>query len=292
MLIVKLFQGFGNQMFQYAFARSLAIRYNKVVKCDLSWYKEHSAHRAFMLDKLNVNYEVATDKEIYDIKTCNGRNIIAYKWTQLRNAIAPYYRKSVIIENSNTCFDAQLLKTNSNSYIEGYFASENYFIAIADLLKKEFEFKTQPSEINNCKIQEMQQRNAVCISIRRGDFLQHTIHNVCGLDYFYRSIVYLSQRINSPYFYIFSDDNAWVKEHFTIDFPHEFVTHNYPDFIEDFRLMQVCKHHIIPNSTFSWWAAWLAEQDGSIIIAPQKWLNTDTIDYSNVVPLRWIKIKN
>jgi len=292
MLIVKLFQGFGNQMFQYAYGRSIASRYNKTVKFDLGWFKENSAHRAFMLNSLNVTYECATVEEIYDTKTCNGRNIIEYKWNLLRNAIAPYYRKSVIIENSNTCFDTHLLKTNSNSYIEGYFASENYFIPIADLLKKEFKFKTQPSELNKCKMQEMQQRNAVCISLRRGDFLQHSIHNVCGLDYFDRSIEYLNQRITDSYFYIFSDDNAWATENFKTDFPHEFVTHNYPNFIEDFRLMQVCKHHIIPNSTFSWWAAWLAEQDGSIIIAPNKWLNSETIDYSKVVPLRWIKMEN
>ena len=286
MIIVKLFQGFGNQMFQYAFARSLSLRYGKEVKFDLSWYTENSKHRAFVLDRLKVQYECATEKEIYDVKTCNGRNFFEYRWNLLRNICVPYYRKSIIKESLETCFDKNLLKTNSNSYIEVYFASELYFNDYAEEIKKDFAFRYQPSEINHEKMQQMQQRNSVCLSIRRGDFLQHTIHNVCGLDYFYRSIEYLSQKIADPYFYIFSDDNAWVEEHFKTDFPYEFVTHNYPDFIEDFRLMQACKHHIIPNSTFSWWAAWLAEQEDSIIIAPNKWLNTDSIDYSKVVPLR------
>jgi hypothetical protein len=292
MIIVKLFQGFGNQMFQYAYARALSIRFRKELKFDVSWYTENSAHRAFMLDNLKLQYLCATDKEIYDTKTCNGPNIITYKWNQLTNKVAPYYKKSIVKESLNTCFDPNLLKTNSNSYIEGYFASELYFKEIADIIKQEFEIKSQATDCNKTMMQQMQQRNSVCISIRRGDFVKNPMHDVCDLNYFYGSIAYISQKISDPYFYVFSDDNTWVQDNFKTDFPHEFVTHNYPNFLEDFRMMQACKHHIIPNSTFSWWAAWLAEKQESIIIAPQKWLNTTDIDYAKVVPERWIKRDN
>ena len=316
MIIVKIYEGIGNQMFQYAYARRQSLHYNIPFKLYLvnqkgaampenytddekrkyrivrRWYENDSIHREYLLNKLNIIENIASEIEVYDIIRCNGKNFLDYRWKLFKNKIAPYYKKTVVEESKETCFDKNLLKTNSNSYLEGYYTSELYFKGFADVIKKDFEFKDQPSSVNLEKIKQMQQCNSVCISIRRGDFINKPLHNVCKMDYFYNSIKYLSKKIDNPYFYVFSDDNEWVKNNFKTESPHEFVTHNYPNFIEDFRLMRNCKHHIIPNSTFSWWAAWLAERQESTIIAPKSWLHTETIDYSNVVPDRWIKLDN
>jgi len=291
MIIIKIFQGLGNQLFQYAFVRALSLRHHKTFKMDLSWYNEHSNHRPYALDKFNIAGEEATEKDIHDIKTCDGRNFIEYHFKRIRNKYSPYYKKNIISEK-NSLYDENYLKINSNSFVCGYFSSELYFKDYASVIKNDLEFKDRPSPLNLNKIQKIQPQHAVCISIRRGDFVNNPVHDVCDLNYFYTSMEYMSEKINNPYFYIFSDDNDWVKNNFRSNYPHEFITNNYPDFIEDFRFMRNCRHHIIPNSTYSWWAAWLAEQPDSIIIAPQKWLNSGTIDYSNVVPERWAKIKN
>jgi hypothetical protein len=316
MIIVKIFEGIGNQMFQYAYARRQSMRYNVPFKLYLvnkkeiavpeqftddekrkfrivrRWYENDSMHREYLLNTFAIQGQFATEIEVYDTIKCNGKNYAQFKWNQFKNGIMPYYKKSLIQENPNICFDKNLLKTNSNCYVEGYFSSERYFEDVAETIKKEFTFKAEPSSVNRAKMREMQQHNSVCISIRRGDFIHKPMHNVCTMDYFAKAIEYVSKKIEHPYFYVFSDDNTWARENFTTDFPHEFVTHNYPDYMEDFRLMSVCNHHIIPNSTFSWWAAWLAEKKDSIIIAPKKWLHTNTIDYSAVVPQRWITIDN
>jgi len=315
MIIVKIFEGIGNQMFQYAYARRQSLRYaipfklyivnkkesmpemlseidQQKYKVVRRWYENDSIHREYLLQSFNIEENPASEVEVYDIINCNGGNFIEYKWKVLKNKIVPYYRKSIVKENLKICFDRNLLKTKSNSYIEGYFTSELYFKDYAEVIKKDFAFRYQPSEINCEKMQKMQQKNSVCLSIRRGDFVNNPKHNVCSMNYYKKAIENLSRKIENPFFYIFSDDNEWAKNNFTTEFPHEFVTHNFPNFIEDFRLMQSCKHHIIPNSTFSWWAAWLGEQADSIIIAPKQWLHSDTIDYSRVVPDRWVKIDN
>ena len=317
MIIIKIYEGIGNQMFQYAYARRQSLRYAipfkvyRVNKPEIDleqthwtdfekrkyrivrrWYENDSIHREYMLDQFNIQENRATEIEVYDIINCNGKNVIDYKWNVLKNKILPYYNKSVVRESLDSCFDKNLLKTKHDCYLEGYYTSELYFQDIAETIKKDFELKAQPSDFNKDKMQKMQQCNSVCISIRRGDFVHNPKHNVCSMDYFKAAIRYLSVKIKDPYFYVFSDDNEWVKNNFTTEYPHEFVSHNFPQFIEDFRLMQSCKHHIIPNSTFSWWAAWLAEKADSIIIAPEKWLHSNTIDSSKVVPERWIKIDN
>ena len=291
-IIIKICGEFGDQLFQYAFAKALSLRFNKFFSLDISWYKENNTQISFALNKLNIQYEIASVQDVSNIVTCDGANFFEYRKNRIKNKFAPYFKKNVIKENHDTCFDKNLLRSNSYSYFEGYFASEHYFKDYAEIIKKDFEFKDQPSLINSEKIKQMQQCNSVCISIHRGDFINNTLQNVCNMNYFNDSILHISKMVDNPYFYIFSDDNEWVKNNFKTEFPHEFVTHNFNDFIEDFRLMQNCKHHIIPNNTLSWWAAWLAEKIDSIIIVPEKWLNSDTIDYSKVVPERWIKIYN
>ena len=122
--------------------------------------------------------------------------------------------------------------------------------------------------------------------------MANPVHNVCGEQYYNDGLNAMSELLKNMQVFIFSDDNEYVTRNFKLPFEHEFVTHNFPDFYEDLRLMTHCKHHIIPNSTFSWWAAWLAQHEGKKIIAPKIWLNSDTIDYSTLIPEDWIKIEN
>src|SRR5581483_8329275 len=109
---------------------------------------------------------------------------------------------------------------------------------------------------------------------------------------FYDACDLMREKVKNAVFYIFSDDNDWAKQNFSIQDEHYFVTHNYPDFYEDFRIVQNCRHHIIPNSTFSWWGAWLCDNKDKIVIAPEIWLNSKELDYSYFLPKEWLKVRN
>ena len=303
MIVVKIFQGPGNQMFQIAFGLAAAKRLNVQLKLDLSWYKDYSHHRQFILDRFKARIEIASEKEIYDIVTCNASNFIFYKWNQLnRLYLRPYYQRPKIAEPMDK-FDLNYTRIMDNTYIEGYFSSRDFFIDQYDHIKSNLQFKSPPSETNKRLMDKVRSENAVAISFRLGDFLSHPWQNVCSLEYYHRCVKYLEERYENLIFYVFSDDIDWVKENFRINHPIEFMDFNAPDYMEDFRCLTNFRIHIIPNSTFSWWGALLAEQDEKIVLSPEYWLSPDkstyrsffgdkTVDFSRVLPEEWIKIPN
>ena len=101
----------------------------------------------------------------------------------------------------------------------------------------------------------------------------------------------MTQKITNPHFFIFSDDQKWVKDNFKIKYPIAFIDHNASkkDY-EDLRLMSLCKHNIIANSSFSWWGAWLNSNPKKIVIAPKEWFADPSIDTSDLIPPGWIRL--
>ena len=303
MVIVKIFQGPGNQLFQVAFGLAAAQRLNTELKVDLSWYKDYSHHRQFVLDKFDLNINTATEKEIYDIVTCNASNYISYQWNRLnRLHLRPYYQRPKIVESLNK-FDINYTRILDDTYVEGYFTSRDFFATYLDLVKSQFQFKSPPSDSNKQLIDKIRSENAVAISFRLGDFLTNPLHNVCSLQYYQRSIEYLTSRYSDLRFYLFSDDLNWVKANFKIPHQSVFMDANGADYMEDFRLLTHFKFHIVPNSTFSWWGAELANNEGKVVLAPEFWLNPDLdthkdafgdqgVDFTHIVPNEWIKIPN
>ena len=299
MIIVKIFQGIGNQLFQYAYGRALSLDLGYRFKMDNSYFINYSEvtqfgytyKRDYGLSKFNINENLATIEEVENIKKISGSNRVSLFINRKLDQLAPYYKRKTV-EELDTVFDPNLLKIKDNTYIEGYFTSELYFSKHRNILLNEFTLKSAPNQISAEIIKRMQETESVCISIRRTNFLANPLHNVCGTQYYLDGLRLMNEKIKKMRVFIFSDDNEWAFQNFHIPYEHEFVAHNYPDFYEDLRLMTHCKHHVIPNSTFSWWAAWLAQYPDKNVIAPRFWLNSATIDYSTVVPESWIKIEN
>ena len=291
MIIVKIFQGLGNQLFQYSLSRSLQLRHGVQVKLDLTWFDEYSEHRPFGLDKFNTKFEIATQKEINQVK--NG--IYPNKLSQLLNnklsRFKKYYHQPYFKEDLSK-LDSNILKINSRTYVEGYFSSDYFFKDYRGILLKEITLINQPNEVNQNWIRKIKSSNSVALTVRRGDFIGNPLHDVCDINYFHTAINEVTKHVENPVFFIFSDDLKWTKENLKIDKEHFLMGHNYPNFYEDMRLISNCKHHIIPNSTFSWWGAWLADYPGKIVVAPKTWLNSASIDYSYFLPKDWIKIDN
>lgn len=290
MVIVRLIGGLGNQMFQYAAGRALAELNQTTLKLDIAGFDTYKLHK-YGLDNFMITASVASDDEI---KKLVGRTRRGAGVCRLTNLIRPYYRRSVVQER-HFHFDPDILKAGPNVYLSGYWQSEKYFKAVADILRREFVVKHPPDQNNQEIAQEVKSTNSVSLHVRRGDYVSdsgtHQVHGSCSLEYYRQALDILAKRVSRPQFFVFSDDIEWVKEHLDIGFPATFVSHNGPKRnYEDLRLMSLCRHHIIANSSFSWWGAWLSSWEGKQVIAPRRWLNSQEHNTADVLPDTWERI--
>ena len=292
MLITKLQGGLGNQLFQYAAGRKLSILHQTTIKLDLSWFEQYSSQR-YSLGAFNILEAFATKEEIAAIKGTpkRGMNRIAFL---LEQKLKPYYRRSVFAEPHLRPYDSNIERTPSDLYLEGYWQSEKYFLSIQDTIRREFTLKYEPDYENRQLARTITHGDSLSVHIRRGDYVTgHPVgvHPPCGPDYYARCVNFISKRVSNPHFFVFSDDKAWAKDN--IRFQHEttYVTHNGPDRnYEDLRLMSLCKHNIIANSSFSWWAAWLNANSNKIVLTPSQWFSDLSLDTRNLLPPGWIRL--
>jgi hypothetical protein len=200
-----------------------------------------------------------------------------------------------ILEEKQFTVQPSLIDTPSDGVIyRGYWQSERYFAAAASQIKEDFRFK-EPLLPESLDIgAAMATEASVCLNVRRGETLQLPLHNVTDKAYYLDAIAELSARVPEAIFYVFSDDLTWCQSVFSGIPNVKLVTashygHRYGNYLQ---LMSRCQHFIIPNSTFAWWAAWLGEKQDSLIYTPERWFGTDELDYSDVVPERWLKVPN
>jgi hypothetical protein len=182
--------------------------------------------------------------------------------------------------------------------IDGYFQTEKYFIEISKVLRNEFKFNSEPLGENLYYYNSIKKNSTATVSIHVRKYDNpHTvdvssINGNCTIEYYNDAIDYFIMKFRDVIFYAFSDDMNWLKSN--INFKNQvihYVDHNHSqNAYEDLRLMSICDHNIIANSSFSWWGAWLNHNPNKIIIAPKVWLLANEFDYSDVIPEKWIKI--
>lgn len=292
MIIVLLKGGLGNQMFQYAAGRRLACLHDVQLKLDLSWFRDYpdgATPRSFVLDHFSIRAESATDQEIALLFEPQFGRI-----RRFLNSINPCYRNTHI-RSHNSCFDPAILGLPDNICLDGYWQSEKYFSDIASVIRNEFTAHDEPEERNREFISTINGCNAISIHIRRGDYVTDAKnaarHGTCIDNYYKKAVELVAERVERPHFFVFSDDPVWVREHFRISHPMTLVDHNGPDEAhEDLRLMSLCRHQIIANSSFSWWGAWLNPKPDKIVIAPSRWFNDPAIDTNDLIPTSWLRI--
>ena len=286
MVIVKIIGGLGNQMFQYAFAKALQQK-GYEVKIDISAFETYKLHGGYQLDKYNIDLESSTKDENDKFY----KNTFFYK--VLRRFGMDFSRR---IKEKSLLFDNRFFKIDDNSYLDGYFQCEKYFKDIREIILKQFTINQEVSnytkEIEN-KIQNSQ--NSCSLHIRRGDFVNSkniNIHGACDIEYYKKAIQYLEEKVENINYFIFSDDIEWVKENLAIqnaiyiDSKEKRIPH------EDIYLMSLCKNNIIANSSFSWWGAWLNQNEKKIVIAPKRWFADDKLESQSkdIVCESWVKI--
>lgn len=289
MIIVKLIGGLGNQLFQYAAARRISYLNHIPLKLDISEFARYKLHK-YSLMHFNIVEEMATPEEIQAFKPRILFSRQAFRYLSLFNIL----NRSYVMER-HFHFDPALLKINHGVYLDGYWQSEKYFLDIEEVVRKELSVKTPPDSWNEQMMERIRKEAAVSLHIRRADYVTNshtlTVHGCCSLDYYHHAVNLVAEKVESPHFFVFSDAPAWAKSNLQLPFPATFVEHNGPDKnYEDLRLMSLCRHNILANSTFSWWGAWLNAHPDKMVIAPQKWFNTDKMDPRDLVPQGWIKI--
>lgn len=285
-LVVKIMGGLGNQMFQYAIAYSLARKIECEMKLDLNFFDSYKTHK-YSLTFLNITALSAKKFDTVHSESSKSKKFFS--------KLLGYNCKKIIREKS-LLFDPSIFELEDNIYLDGYWQSEHYFKDYAVDIRKEFSFKHSPSLANEILLGDIVAEQSVSVHIRRGDYVSdakaNAVHGTCDDEYYQRAVSYMHSKLsNKLKFYIFSDDPQWVRENMNFGESAVYVTHNDAEHnFEDLRLMSACKHHIIANSSFSWWAAWLNPSDDKIIVAPKQWFKTTTLDSNDIVPDNWIRL--
>lgn len=293
MIVTRLIGGLGNQMFQYAVGRAISYRYGDKFKIDISGFNYYKL-RDFRLDVFNIKGNFATQK---DIEMLIPRKTQLSEWMLYRAKLMmlPDYKKPYVSQKVHS-FDPDIVKIKKNAYLNGYWQSELYFVDVADIIRNDFTLKEDLDEQNINIQEEIINSNSVSMHIRRGDYVSNPktrkTHGALSLDYYNSALEMMTQKANNPVIYVFSDDIPWVQDNLKTELPLRFMNHNDSDHdYKDLLLMRACKHHIIANSSFSWWGAWLSEYAGKIVIAPRQWFSPAVMKRRgriDIIPQDWI----
>lgn len=293
-VVTRLFGGLGNQLFQYAAGRRLAQVHGAELKLDVTELgnPDYRQVRHYELAPFNVKQSFATEKSIKRLTRTRSGLL-----PRLFHRIAGEGKKrpSSYIKESHYHFEPRILNLSDGVYLDGYWQSERYFADITDLIRKELTFKAPPIGHNATLAREIADCQAVSLHVRRGDYVTnevaHRTHGICDLDYYAEAVAHIACRLDMPVFFVFSDDPTWTRVHLKLTYPMHIVDHNGPARgYEDMRLMSLCRHHIIANSTFSWWGAWLNPSQDKIVIAPQRWFLDSKYDAQDLIPKSWCRI--
>ena len=289
MKIISLMGGLGNQMFQYAFGKALEQKYNEKVLYDNFWFNEvkdttkEGVVREYGLDLFPINPNFATKEQI---EPYISKNKLKRMWLKLLGRGGKYVR-----EYKNPQYNGEYLKIKSNAYYKGYFQCPKYFENIAGEIRKDFTFPPIPADdaFNQKWLKRFSEcENPVFVHLRRGDYAG--LGWVLPLEYYQKAVAEIKKRVKNPTFFVFgSECDDYIEKEFDIGVPFEVVGEENARNKEDWKdivLMMNCKHAIIANSTFSWWAAWLSDVDGRTIVAPMPFTTND-----DILPDNWLRIK-
>lgn len=290
MIIVKLIGGLGNQMFQYAAGRALAKKYNTTLKLDLSGYEQqiNMTPRAYELQIFNTQAKIANWLEIRLHQPLMGRP--EPKW--LRSLTDKIFTPQPRWDEGETDYNESFNEIKNGTLIEGYFQSEKYFKNISEEIRSDFSLSAQTEPLSEEYLNEIKNGNTVSLHVRRGDYLSRpdaaAYHGALDLDYYKEAIKVISEKIKQPHFVVFSDDLEWCRE--TLPLPADTIFVAGQKAYQDLLLMSHCQNHIIANSSFSWWGAWLNPNPNKIVIGPRHWFKGRRFNIDDRLPAEWLKI--
>lgn len=256
MIISKLQGGLGNQLFQWAYGKSLAVKYNTSLLLDTSFYSNQTGNtpRVYELNKFpNLIYQNPDNEPKETIGVVDDFN-----------------------------YGELLYNENYNYYLNGFWQSEKYFLNASDLIREQLQPTTEIIE----KLKQKINGKSVSLHVRRTDYVtSNGFHPVQTIEYYNKAIETIG---DYDQLFVFSDDINWCKEN--LKYKNILFVEN-QDNLEDMWLMSLCDHNIIANSSFSWWGAWLNQNKDKIVIAPKNWFGSQSnLNDLDITPVNWIKI--
>ncbi|MGC1272198.1 MAG: alpha-1,2-fucosyltransferase [Planctomycetaceae bacterium] len=274
-VVTGLAGGLGNQLYQYAAGRVAALRKGARLRLDCSFYRFRE-DRAYALSHFQIEHE--------DFLSRAEARLLQY-WFGTRHRRLKSLARAAFgdrlfsrVVDPMSRVTPELLHASGNLYLSGYWQSPAYFDGEEELIRREFRFRMPPEGRIASLIDRMASCESVAVHVRRGDYVSdagaNKVHGICKADYYDRAAEIVCGRVASPRFFVFSDDPAAARRELRLPGPTEFVEENVGrrDW-DDLRLMSSCRHHIIANSSFSWWGAWLAKHDGQAVVAPKQWFS-------------------
>lgn len=290
MIISTIIGGLGNQMFQYATGYSLAKELKTTLRVDLSLLELFkSKHNGYELERVfGINTKQATRKELLAITGLASISPTARKI--LAKPLLKNIRKKTFLTEQQCP-----LPTTPPAYLYGYWQSESYFTHSENKIKTLFRFPKLTDKEDLKAREEITTRNSTSLHVRRGDYISNKkaaqTHGTCSIEYYKNAIHHFEDTHSDIHFFIFSDDSNWALENITPLAKNTTVIrgHTGPESYRDMQLMSLCKHHIIANSSFSWWGAWLNPSNEKIVIAPRAWF-ADGSTPPNLIPEKWLRI--
>lgn len=298
MITVILRGGLGNQMFQYASGLGIAKSNGTDLVLDATYLNDRSPRGSFT--RRNYCLDIFDMKpKLTRLSNISARVPIPGLWLGMDFAgtvagdlvgLHEFLR-----EKKNYVFDKGVFGGGNSSVLWGFWQTEKYFAGAEAEVRAAFRFKPSGNEAIAKAREAILHSNAVSLHVRRGDYLLPKFAKFYGatdVSYYEKALAYIAERVTSPKIFVFSDDIAWCKEHIKTPFPLTFMGDDTAGAKASghLELMSLCKHNIITNSSFSWWGAWLNENPGKIVIAPQRWSVDGCDERCDVTPEGWIKL--
>lgn len=301
MIIVKLMGGLGNQLFIYAFGRVVSCMLNKELCLDISYFDfSRPSHAVYGLHPFNIKGLVGNypfqDSTTWVLNSEGNSKVNFYE-----NFSADIFSVDRIETPAYFNGFYQYVREHNKLFI-----SDDFFNDYADIIHDDLKYTYSLSDFAREIIHEMDKYDSILLHVRHGDYADNIDFGFCSKEYYQNAIDIISSKVVNPKFYIFSDDIEWTKQNLEINYPHTFVDYDEKiDVIgrghaELLKIMSSCKHFIIANSTYSWWAAFLGENKNKIIISPEPWFQNrlaagvKTIDNKRTIsiPSNYSKIFN
>jgi hypothetical protein len=300
MITVRIHGGLGNQMFCYAFAKAFSLRANEPFELDPTtlfdptrW--KYLTPRAYALDIVfDMNPKLSLPSRV-------ARALrIKYATRVWRRYYPEFFGKIGVwkyVAEDGFPFEPELLELRGDVYFDGVWQTEKYFKDYSAEIRKDFTFRNKLTGEVGDIADDIRTTKSVCLHVRRGDNANNPVsqkmHILAPMDYYERAVAKMREKIGDDMkLFVFSDDIPWCRENLRLAKDQFFVDDKYSgvEARDHLQLMSLCKHFIIPESSFSWWAAWLSSNDDKVVIAPDPWFKIPSIDTHDLVPEGWIKL--
>jgi hypothetical protein len=284
-IYVRLMGGLGNQLFQYAAARSLADKLGVELVLDGRYVVRKGHHTGLAIDCFNIRARHISPKEL---RSFSEVKIRFARW--LKRLIRPV---NTVFWETSLAFDSTMHSQGAGTMLVGFWQSQRYISSNMEI-RKDLQL-CAPLGVGAATVAaQIALQTSVALHVRRGDYLKDektmARYGLCSSGYYNKALDYVIQQVGDVKVFVFSDDPEWVKKHLNV--PDDACFSSAPSITaeEDLVLISLCDHQIIANSTFSWWGAWLNLNHAKIVVAPQPWFDDTSIQAQDLIPDEWHQI--